>query len=46
VERREALSVKEREVRRVLFLMKLARERQLARFLEWLAGWVLDQIPD
>ncbi len=26
--------------------MKLARERQLLRFFEWLAGFVADQIPD
>ena len=34
------------ELRMILQLMKLARERQLLRFFEWLAGFVADQIPD
>jgi predicted transposase/invertase (TIGR01784 family) len=36
----------EPELQMVLQLMKLARERQLLRFFEWLAGCVVEQIPD
>ncbi len=34
------------ELRMILQLMKLARERELLRFFEWLAGFMMIQIPD